>query len=209
MKINKFTYTTFKAKPIYPINLKAVSQAGKEQFVPAFFSEISNLDKDDVELVEKINSSWQTSPGVDNYAPVICKHFMNNKNKEYSNRYYVTELVDKSTSQLEKVKSIIETTNPDFSCKTNFYIDYIQSASQNLDKITPQVKGAGALAIYGAVKLARDNNFDFVKIFSINDDFYDAIGLKSTVEASDIASYYELSIDEYDSFLKQIEEKYR
>jgi len=51
-------------------------------------------------------------------------------------------------------------------------------------------------------------DFDNVKIFSLNNDFYDAIGLTPTDEACEVAAYYELPANKYDTFLKNIEEKY-
>ena len=155
-----------------------------------------------------IKNFWKTPPRRDNYINTICGHFINSKNKEYSNCFYITELANPRLSQYDSTKSIIETTNPYLTDKYYFYIDYIQSASQNAYQPFPKTKGAGALAIYGAVKLAKDNDFDNVKIFSLNNDFYDAIGLTPTDEACEVAAYYELPANKYDTFLKNIEEKY-
>lgn len=208
MKIINLSNTTFKAKPIYPINLKSIYEKGNEATVSGFFSEISNQNVEDLSLVRDIKNFWKTPPRRDNYINTICGHFINSKNKEYSNCFYITELANPRLSQYDSTKSIIETTNPYLTDKYYFYIDYIQSASQNTYQPFPKTKGAGALAIYGAVKLAKDNDFDNVKIFSLNNDFYDAIGLTPTDEACEVAAYYELPANKYDTFLKNIEEKY-
>ena len=122
---------TFKSTPLFNINLKSIDEKGKEVFKPAFFSELSNLDSQDIMLAKNLKSSWKTPPRIDNYTCTIYGHFMESKNAEYSNKYYVTELIDPNSTQLENTKSILETTNPNAISKNFFYIEYIQSASQN------------------------------------------------------------------------------
>ena len=81
--------------------------------------------------------------------------------------------------------------------------------NSHTSRILP-LKGAGELAVYCAVKLAKANGFKKVALFSSNNDFYDKIGMpKMEKYNKDIyTTPYLLKKEDYNKFLERIENKY-
>lgn len=201
---NSTTNINFKATPLYKVKLKNL-QNGLNEFLDASFSELSQQTIKDLKLVKALSAKWKTAQNVDNYTSTIAGHFHNQENEPYR-KFFIVELKNKCLTQFVKTQSIIETTNPDLMNKSEFAISYLQSASATLNP--PKVKGAGELAMYGAVKVARDSGFEKVTVYSTNDGFYKKIKFGTSEPELPIGSMFTLWRKDFNKFLKKVEKKY-
>ena len=209
MRINSVkTSQNFGAVPIYSIKLKKLQYTGNYIPLSAKFSQISYKNQDDFDVIQNAAEKWQVYGDRDCFIGNIADDFKAPRSNE---AYYITEMVMPKMDLFHRLVSVMEVTNPKWPDKKDFSIYYLQSAPMiAYAKGKSPVKGAGELAIYGAVKLAKENGFENVKLFSSNNAFYDRIGFPRVRgrEVSIFATPYKLKEKDYDRFLSRIEEKY-
>lgn len=197
----------FGAQPLYPLNVKQKVDNGYIT-VPAHFCEIDYIDSDDVDLVIKMNKKWVPKNPLENYIDTIAKNFVKAIRKKETRKYFVLQVDIPTLDDYAKTVSIIETTNPSKFNEKGLEIIFLQSIN-SIYKILRKfdVKGAGEQIIAGAVQYAKDNNYDFIKLFSTKDSFYDKIGFRCIERGKD-GSIFFLSKYDYDNFLNKTKEKY-
>ena len=201
----------FGATPVFRIKLKQYSNDGFYHLVNAKFSRLVYSNKNDCETMYKVCENWHAPKGFNNYADSIVYNFQTPRPYK---RHFITELQEKGKNLYSRLTSIIELTNPQIQDKEIFEIYYIQSSPKILEtKQLPLIKGAGELAVYGAVKLAKNNGFEKIRLLSTNDTFYEKIGFEqqsslSRSRKNGVGSYYILPKEKYDLFMKNIERKY-
>ncbi len=199
---------TFGSKEIFPIKLRKNYSSNNYKLVPASFSSISFNDDDDWRAMDKAFYEWSSPCGQGSYIKNIVDDF---ETPQAYHSCYITELKDENGDLYDRMTSVMQTTNPNIKAKDEFEIFYVQSSPDILySPFQPPVKGAGELAIYGAVRLAKENFFKLVSLLSTNDSFYYQIGfLKSKNNESDMpTTKFELPCEKYDEFLKRVEDKY-
>lgn len=207
MKIHNTTHTTFKANPLFKINLATILPDGNKSFISAHFSELSNKNKTDIELAQKLKSEWKRGNEDFNLTTVIAKNFLD---KDTLDKFYIVEIDDKSLDLFSRTKSIMQTTNPKEKEKDFFEIGFLQSKSGLKNpKLEPNpIKGAGELSVYGAIKLAWLNDFRRLFIHSFQNEFYKKIGLEEFYEMGKDEAVFILYRNDFIKFLKKIRKKY-
>ena len=202
-------FCNFGSQPVYPINFKMMRRDGNFSLLKGNFSKISLYDQGDYVALEKAASLWDDiTLGNVCYIKSIVSDFKNPK--PYMD-YYITETRTPTDDLYSRLTSVVEVTNPQIPDKDFFSIFYVQSAPVNsyFSRILP-LKGAGELAIYGAVKLAKENGFKKVSLFSSNNAFYDKIGMPRIKKYNEqiFTTPYLLKEEDYDKFMGNIERKY-
>ncbi len=199
INFNSTKINTFGETPIYPIKLKKKS-GDRYKLVRASFSELSSKDKNDYVVMSKVTDNWVKHS--QNYVADIADDFFRGKRDK---KLFATNLNLKAQNLYNKLTSLVLVTNPNNRSKKEFNIFFIQTKPELIENAN--IKGAGEVGIYGALKLAKDNKFKKVKIHSSNDSFYDKLGIPK-VGVSEEESLYEISHKRYNEFLKKIASKY-
>lgn len=211
IQANTHSNVSFGANPLYDINLKKIVGEDLIEQIPAKFSQLVLKNEDDTWAMINIEDIWSKIAKTD-YTGMITKNFIDAKKPERA--YYVVESGDTSKELFDRLTCIMETTNPKTVLNKDYFeVHFLQSHPDIVNKAPGALKGSGELSLYGAVRVAKENGFKKVQLFSSNDGFYDKMGFVKTESISDEAGssggMYELSSDMFDSFLKKIEEKYK
>lgn len=107
------------------------------------------------------------------------------------------------------------------------FIDFLQSAPDIADNAQSKIRGAGELAVYSAVKEAKEKGLKKIELTSgsaTSNTFYDKIGFDCVYVSYDpdsrlrhgkglgdliaIGGCYELPSEKFDSFINRVEAKY-
>lgn len=206
MKITTSTTTSFKAKPLFPIMLKTIDRNNKIKFIRGHFSELSLTDKNDCDLIAQINREWRDNPYSFNLMTELAENFNKAKHNQNSNKFYITEL-DTNGDLFERTKSIMEATNPNSWDKSYYKINILQSANAT-SKTYPIVKGAGSASMYGATKLAEKNDFGSLYLHSMQNRFYQKLGMEMIYKVDDDEAFFILPKEQFAEFCKRIKDKY-
>ena len=202
---------SFSANPLYDINLKKLADNNLYEPLKAKFSQLLNNDDDAWEMLN-VQDVWGRL-GSSEYTEMITDNFIKAKNPQRA--YYLVETSDSRKELFERATALLETTNPKKLDKDIFEIHFLQASPALVGKNAPEIKGSGELSLYGAVKVAKENGFKKVQLFSSNDGFYEKMGF---VKAESLypedktvsdGGIFELSADMFDDFLVKIENKYK
>ncbi len=199
----------FTANPLYDINLRKLTNDVDYKNIPAKFSELIIGDDIDHSAMKKLKELWKH---ITDYGSTFADNFDKQKAEK---SYYLTEVVDDSKSLYDRITCVVETTNPKKSAnKDVFDIHLLQASPKLANKQASEIKGSGELSLYGAVKVAKENEFKKISLISTNDSFYDKMGFEKVDMLDPDESMfneggiYELAADKYDDFLNKIEQKY-
>ena len=201
-----FSKINFGATPLFDVKLKKRIN-NSYQTVDARISELNPHDEADQKIMEELSEKWNVDDNPFSIMGVIRQNFQNisqAKNKLAELKYYVTEIANKGEkTSSENITSVIEMTNPAFNSDM-IYVNSLQTNPSIVKEYIPSVKGAGELAMYAAAKIAKIFSADFIQADSCADGFYQNIGMKQ----HDDDSIFVLEKQDYDYFLKRIEDKY-
>lgn len=156
---------------------------------------VYELEETDIELMSRllVDSNWNKS----RFGGQIIKNFINKISKKEKPSFFLLELDSSGLEPEKRVKCLAKTTNIHIPTEKRniFDIDFIQVASDSL-KTSPnprEVKKAGEKMLYSLVKLAYDQGFQRVQLFSKNDPFYDAYDIRPMV--NEFPTYIDCCID--------------
>lgn len=206
MKINHSTTTSFKAKPLFPIMLKTIGKNNEINFIRGHFSELSLADKEDCALVTQISREWPENPFVCNLMTELAENFHKALKNQNSNKFYITEL-EIDGDLFQRTKSIMETTNPNEWDKNFFKINILQAANAT-SKTYPIIRGAGSASMFGATKLAEKNGFNNLYLHSMQNRFYQKLGMEMIYKVDDDEAFFILPKEQFAEFCKRIKDKY-
>ncbi len=180
------------------VKLRVKSADGSYQLADAFVSKLESKSIRDKKLLDKLYDNWYNTE----YTHNVIVRF--NQLKDFSN-LYITKLKKNCKALKDNICSLIETTNPKANDRRDdFVIKYIQAAPEIANKSDKPVKGAGELAVYEAVKTAKENNYKRISLYSTNDNFFTKLGF----EKDENSHNFVLKKDKFDSFLEKVEQKY-
>ncbi len=210
----------FKAKPLYEVTLRIkkrgfatklmetlLGENRRRAPLKAFFCEYDRDNKNDVELFLDISRHWKNFE-----ATAIATEFEHNlfNLKPYGIVVANSEneiinagnLVDKTVSV--SMASFPNKESPDF------YIHFLSSAPGIANNSESNLRGAGALNIYGVTRAAAENNVEKIKLFSVrkNFKFYEQLGFSQLGTPESQFSYFELCKSNFQQFFEQIRKKY-
>ncbi len=193
----------FKSQPIYKLKIKKLMPDGRYNLVPALFSKLDSNSHIDIEAIKKIKA--QESKNSD-YFGNMAGYFLN---KSTSDSFYVIELLDDGIKNLsDRITCLMQVDKISKKTKEEpLFISFIESKSNIVRAINPEVRGSGELGLYGLVKLAKKNKKKTVELFTSNESFYKKMGFKRLLGSS-FTPKYELNIENYDYFINRVEEKY-
>lgn len=200
-----FSKINFGATPLFDIKLKKRIN-DVYQPVDARVSELNPHDDGDQKIMDELCQKWNVEANPFSIMGIIQYNFQ--KLKESTGtpeacKYYVTEIANKDEkTTVPNITSVIEMSNPEFFSDM-ILINSLQTNPQIVDEYIPSIKGAGELAIYAAVRLAKMFASRSVQLDSCANGFYKEIGMK---EIND--DVFSLGNEDYDSFLKRVENKY-
>ncbi len=201
---------SFGANPLYDINLKKLVDKDTYKIVPAKFTQLIVDEEKDVDTLVELASDW-ANKGENDLTQLILRDFL--KKKE-GKSYFVTEHSDKTKDLWDRTTCLMQTTNPYSRNKEYLEINLLQSSPELINNSAAITKGSGELSLFGAVKLADENDFKKVRLKSCNDSFYEKMGFIRVGEDEMMSIYpnsggiYELPQEKYDSFLSKISQKY-
>lgn len=192
----------FTSHPVFPVKVKQLNEEGCYEPVPATFTRYDVNDVQDARSFMTLVDEWDETE----YGPVIINDFLG---KEKFPEFYTVELDNKELRPDEKISTIMQVSCEDHSKKLGvMYVYFVQSAPSTVGNEKPSIKGSGELALYGAVRLAKERGLPKVSLSSSNDSFYDKIGFDKRHPLEDGLTLYELRSKNYDAFLERIENKY-
>ena len=207
MRINFNPNNTFKSKVLYPIKLKVEKTPNFYQLEPANFSQLFPNDKSDRALMHNIRDYWYTDNFVNDYSNSIAFEFFYPQQAEQT-AFYVTELNRPQEKPIINTRSVMLTTSPQTPKKKFFDIHFLQSSSSIVLAPTRKTIGGGNLAVYGAVRQAKENGFEVVRVASQNDGFYKKLGFRKIDSPLFPTSIMLLKNEDFDKFLSETEKKY-
>ncbi len=195
----KFADLNFCAKKLQDVNLK--SSKTKKPIQAQIFQ--LDFSKHDANLLLEIARGWR---GL-NYILPIAESYCD---MPKMNKFFAVAVGENNELKAQDIKSVAEI---EISLKRGEKICtvlYVQAAPEIADNPERKIKGAGELAIYSAVKYAKDNDCKEVLVYSANDAFYDSIGFEIDAKRSNKSRlrWYLLNQQDYDWFLKRVEKKY-
>ena len=163
--------------------------------------ELSPKDKFDKKVVKELAENWRDTAYMHNIADTFNEAFKNSK-------FYIVKAKDGLKSGLQNIKSVIKFTQFKKDHFNSLSVEFLQSAPSiaNKKQASP-IKGAGELAMYEAVKYAKQKNIDDVVLYSTNDGFYDNFKLPKDSTMPGF-SLYILKSANFDEFLDRIKTKY-
>lgn len=186
----------------------------KEKFIPATATKLDF--QDDAKVMQHLRKSWGDSNT--DYIDGIADTFKSQKGS-----FSTISIEDTSKPFSDNIKSIIKT---DIENDTMF-IDFLQSAPDIADNAQSKIRGAGELAVYSAVKEAKEKGLKKIELTSgsaTSNTFYDKIGFDCVYVSYDpdsrlrhgkglgdliaIGGCYELPSEKFDSFINRVEAKY-
>lgn len=186
----------------------------KGKFIPATATKLDF--QDDSKVMQSLTKSWGDSNA--DYIDGISDTF-----KRQKGSFSTISVDDKTKPFSDNIKSIIKT---DIENDTMF-IDFLQSAPDIADNSQSQLRGAGELAVYSAVKEAKEKGLKKIELTSgsaTSNTFYDKIGFDCVYVSYDpdsrlrhgkglgdliaIGGCYELPSNKFDSFINRVESKY-
>lgn len=162
--------------------------------------ELDPYDAKDKKIINKIRSDWKRTE----YAHSICDNFFDQENK--TDRFFAIQTKKGFKKQITNLMQL-DIALDEAVKKLKVCIKYLQSAPNIANKLTPDVKGSGEVALYEAVKIADKNKANSVFLFSTNDAFYEKAGLSKEFEIAN-CSLYNLTEEKFVNFLNRVKEKY-
>lgn len=206
-----FSYKTGRAKKVsfgsillFKIKLKKLMPNGKYDFIPGSFIQLFEKDPQDKERILELQKQWGDNKT--KYGETIINDFLRHDSEKEA--FFATEIMDPETSS-QKITCLIKATNPENPRRKRvFKINFIQASPDIVGSKPQEIKGSGAMGMYGIVKLAKKYGFKRVTVDSTNNKFYKEIGLKKVGEITKKSSYFELERKNFKPFLKKNEEKY-
>lgn len=204
---NNFNYQTknnskmqnFGMRKIDDVKIMRRLADGALKPIKATFSELEFDNPKDIKLVNDLKQEW----GKDTkYTNAFALRFLQ---KEEDSRFFVSEIIEGGK---KKIANIMQVMMPNGTSKSYMEIELLQSAPDIADKaITSPIRGSGAVAMYEATKLAKNNDCSHISLFSTADRFYEKIGMEDNGSVAGI-SLFSLAKNRYDSFMENIVRKY-
>lgn len=193
----------FGSKPLYDVNLKQLSKDGMYKLVKATFSKLDSSDFVDVQALSAIKKSWKSH---EHYSDYIVNDFLDGKD---DSSFFCVELKDAHSPLESRIMSLVQTTKAD-TPKSNepLEIHFLQSSPSNTRGGDGKIKGAGEIAIWGAVKEAKKLGFKSFELRSTVDAFYSRIGLTKMPTGDSKLSKYGLEKSKYNTFIDKTANKY-
>lgn len=178
-----------------------------------YFSQLNTTDKRDLRLIKSIKPEWESKIM---FSEDLIKKFEADFSKDInkcSTNLYMTELKSPISKISKKVCCLMETTNPQMNPNDRevFRINTVLSAPHIANSYPLQerdIKGAGELSIYGAVKLAQKEGYKKIQLQSVINPFFEHIGLILTEKYNKLSGIFELPQEKYADFLQKVESKY-
>lgn len=189
----------FTSAKVADVNLK---RRTTKRPIEAYVAQL-DFSLEDKILMTNLYSLWSDT----DYMESISNAFLRKKNI----KTFVVAAKTKKNLSAKDVKSVFCLELQDNSGKRICNLKYLQSASDIADNPKSSIRGAGELALYYTVKYAKENGCNMVSLTSTNNSFYENAGFEMgevIYPCSNICSFY-LDENDYDSFLKKIEEKYK
>ena len=181
------------------INLKKVVDKNKSKLVPAKFSELDCCVKEDIKKMETILSNWKKAL-LCGYFSFDFKHLLT-----LDRRFFV---IEEESEEGDIARNLMELEVPVNGSNNRITVQLLQSAPEIANNTEALTRGAGELALYEAVKMAKEQKLDSVNLYSINNSFYDKMGFEKLDEDSSHCSNYELTASKFDEFMERVEKKY-
>ncbi|MDD3236546.1 MAG: hypothetical protein PHV37_00435 [Candidatus Gastranaerophilales bacterium] len=199
---------SFTSTPLYDVKLKKlVGLNGKRGIYAPQEASFSQLKIDNPEDFENMTKMHESVWGYLDLSGALINNFI--QKRDFVD-YYAIELKDENLPFQKKVMSLMQTASPQYTQFPDaLNISFLQAAPQYLGTKPPAMKGAGELAIYGAVKVAKEQGKSAVALTSINDKFYDKIGFKKHHKNGVGEWCYILDEKDFDSYISRVENKYQ
>lgn len=203
---NNYNNPHFGKKLIGNINLRQITKDETYKLVKGTFSELEPRNTADIAQLEGIRANWKSGSV---FSGAIINDFEKAKK---SSKVFITELKHNCADIKDKICCLMETTNPEKNPekRNNFVIKYLQSAPAIADKtiLPTPILGAGELSLYEAVKIAKQEGYKRVKLFSVNNSFYEHVGFIKSRRSNERNGTFFLPDNLYNDFLKKVETKY-
>ncbi len=197
--VNTYNKASFGATILDNVTLRKKTLSGYKT-VEGFVSQLTKDDAGDIARLQGIKENWRKSTI---YSNEIIDNFCQNLKKK---NFYITELKDNCVRIKNRICCMMQTTDPTVNqMRDKFRIDLLQSAPAIANKgSSSKIKGAGELAVYEAVKVAKKEGYQKVDLYSTNNSFYQKIGFEKNPKSN----FFSLDKSQYDKFLSRIEQKY-
>lgn len=180
---------SFGSKPIYRMNV--ISRKRNNEFIPVLFSELDKSSDSDIALMSSLNSTkWSLCP----IFSQLCEDFTN---KKPGKNFFIIESIYNNT--VDRIKSIISITKEKTKITVNQLISSPKEQEEN------EIKGAGATAILGIIKIAKKENIPEISLCSTEDIFYERLGFKQ----DDFTCLMQLGSEKFDKVIETISRKYK
>ncbi len=201
---------SFTSTKIYDINLKERKKDGSYKLIPASFSKIEDADLEDL---RKMAHAWKKED-VRSYSRYFLDEFRE-KNESHGKLGFYSIEKDNHRSFSSRTTGLMMTREDrDFMKQKVLHVVILQAnpkyATREDEINASKLKGTGELAIYGAVKLAKESKCKSIEVFSTKDSFYEHLGFQNKVDRKGnvYPSDYKLKSSQFDSYIQRIEEKY-
>lgn len=161
-----------------------------------------NFTPEDDKLIFNLGCFWAKTEFIH---PIT--DFYHKKGKK---QFYVIAMGNNSEIKAKDVKSILQIEDTTIKNKKVCKVDFVQAAPEIADNEKSSVRGAGEVALYVAVRHAKEEGCKQVVLTSTNNDFYEKIGFEMGAKKdlfSSICPYY-LDEKDFDWFLEKTEKKY-
>ena len=189
---------SFTSKHIMDVNLK---RRTTKKPIEAQIRELDFSSQDD-RLMFSLGSMWARTL----YMESILKNYYKGGN----NRFYVVAEGQQDDIKAKDVKSILHFKDVVKGGKKQCSLEFLQAAPEIADNEKSSIKGSGELALYAAVRHAKEAGCKQVTLTSTNDDFYENVGFEMGVKKDykKAGTPYYLNEKDYDWFLEKTEKKY-
>lgn len=196
---------SFKSIPLYDVSVFRTDKSGLKTKFPANFSRVTPEDINDYRAMLGMMSKLRPE---DIYGHDICSNFITHTPSLIN--YFVVDTKEEGLPLKERILSMAEVEIWDYKNRSfprHMDVNYLQSLHIVPRSKFEDTKGGGELCLYGLVKLAKERDLDYVFLRSARNAFYDHIqfGEKEYILQG---TTYRLKKENYDDFLKRVEEKY-